>query len=168
MASIRRLLLLRNALWSATAPLSRQLFDVCATATIVIVAATMAARTMHVSVARTEVSEALSLTRGPMTEAALTYADRGRWPEPQVFDLAGIGRGRHVERIEIREGGDMRFSFMPEAHPLVRGRYGTVRPIVGDGGATIRWRLTDDDTGAGAAIDPQLMPYAWRLEPEEP
>lgn len=163
----RRLWLLRNALWSGTAPLTRQLLDVLATATVVIVLAGIGARTYDTSVARTEIAEALSLSRSPMTEAALHYAHFGVWPEPQQSD-ADDTLGRYVERVDMEREGRVSFWFVQDAHPLVRGRYGATAPIVGGDGATLRWQVVDSGEDHNDTIDPSLLPYAWRLDPKEP
>ena len=164
---VRRLWLLRNALWSGTAPLTRQLLDALATATVVIVLAGIGARTYDASVARTQIAEALSLSRNPMTTAALHYAQYGTWPEP---DESGTEdeMGRYVERVDVVRDGRVRFWFVPDAHPLVRGRYGTTAPIVGGDGATLRWQVVDNGDDSDNTIDPSLLPYAWRLDPKEP
>lgn len=163
MDAIRQLLLLRNALWSATAPLSRQLLDACTTAVIVIVLVAMGAGTLNLALARAEVAEALSLAQSQMLAATLSYAETGRWPEASTADREDDQRGKYVERIALGEGGRLHMFFVSDAHPLLRDRHATARPITG-GGATLRWRLTEDDTVPGDTVDPILIPHAWRLE----
>lgn len=164
---VRRLWLLRNALWSGTAPLARQLFDVVATATVVIVVASIGARTYDTSVARAEIAEALTLSKDPMMTATLHYAEYGRWPEP-ADPRSGESNGTFVDRVNTGPQGSVRFWFEAHAHPMLRSRRGTTAPIVGGDGATLRWQLVDAPEASDDSIDAKLVPYAWRLEPKEP
>lgn len=167
MESIRRLLLLRNALWSATSPLARQLFDVCATAVIVTIAAAMGAQTFYTSLAKAEASEAMTLASSATMEAVLIHAETGRWPAARIMDGEDEAAGKYTDRIELGEGGRVHISFTADAHRLVRDRHLTAAPVPGGDGATLRWQLTDDDTVAGEPINPLLIPYAWRLDKKE-
>lgn len=147
--------------------MTRQLLDALATATVVIVLAGIGARTYDAAVARTQVAEALSLSRSPMTAVTLHYAEFGVWPEPQE-PRSEDTLGRYVDRVGIEPEGRVSFWFVPDAHPLVRGRYGTAAPIVGGDGATLRWQVVDGGEDSDDTIDPSLLPYAWRLDPQEP
>ncbi|MEM6808557.1 MAG: hypothetical protein AAGA41_05875 [Pseudomonadota bacterium] len=164
---VRRLRLLRNALWSGTGPLTRQLLDALATATVVIVVASIGARTFDTTLARTEIAEALTLSKDPMMTASLYYAQYGRWPEATA-PSPEKPLGSFVDRVTVEPDGTIRFWFLADAHPLIGGRYGTAAPIVSGDGATLRWQLVDDPKTADGSIDTHLVPYAWRLEQKEP
>lgn len=167
----RRLRLLRNALWSGTAPLTRQLLDALAAATIVIVVASIGARSFDAAMARTQIAEAITLSKDPMLTASLHYAEFGCWPETATAtETANADKplGSFVDRVTVEPEGNIRFWFLADAHPLVSGRFGTAAPVVSGDGATLRWQIGDDAETADGSIDTQLVPYAWRLEPKEP
>ncbi|MEM7804208.1 MAG: hypothetical protein AAF545_04730 [Pseudomonadota bacterium] len=160
--------LLRNALWSGTSPLARQLFDVCATVVVVVTAVGMGSRAMDVSIARSQIAEAASVTQGALLEAAVVYAETGQWPEPGAFDLGQPGAaGRYVSGVAFLEHGRVQYGFVSEAHPLVRDRQGTLAPHISGDHATLRWQLDPNSASLENAIDPRLLPYAWRLDHKE-
>lgn len=163
------IVLLRNALWSGTSPLARQLFDVCATVVVVVVTLAMGWRTLDVSIARTQIAEATSTTRGATLDATVIYAETGRWPEPDALDDGQSGAaGRYVSHIAFLEEGRIEFGFVSKAHPLVRDRQGTLAPLIAGDHATLRWQLEPNPGASENIIDPRLAPYAWRLYHKEP
>ena len=168
MDAIRRLALLRNALRSATSPLARQLLDVCATAAIVAVLVSMGARALDFALARTQAAEAISLAQTRMLDAALANAESGRWPETPRPTGDRNYPASFVDRVDVGENGRVHMFFLSDAHPSLRGRHATIEPVRNGGGATLRWRLVEDDTLEGEPVDPILIPHAWRLEDKEP
>jgi type IV pilus assembly protein PilA len=112
-------------------------------------------------VARSQVSEAMSLTSGARTAVAEYYAERGDWPTGNA--AAGLAAeasitGRYVRQVEVGSGGVISATMAAagSASSKIAGDVFSLTPA--DAGGSIRWNCNTTTT----TIDDKYLPSSCR------
>ncbi|PBS11716.1 prepilin-type cleavage/methylation domain-containing protein [Lysobacteraceae bacterium NML93-0792] len=111
-------------------------------------------------VARSQVSEAMSLTSGAKTAVAEYYADKGAYPSTNT--MAGLTatpgsiNGKYVASVGVSAGGVITATMKSATSASAKIAGGTFTLVPNDEGGSITWVCT------GGTIQPKFRPSACR------
>lgn len=113
-------------------------------------------------VARSQVSEAMSLTSGARTAVAEFYADRGAWPisnaEAGLSPATSI-QGNYVRQVQVAAtGGTIAATMKAAGSASAKIANGVFALTPNDTGGSIRW----DCSTAATTIDDKYLPSSCR------